>query len=107
TARAAAEMVEGLHRFLDRETAASVGRRQGHWGRDFSSPEAYEKSVEPNRGRLERIVGAVDPRVSPVEMYLVGTTDSPSLVAEAPGFKVHAVRWDVYPGVHGEGLLLE
>jgi dienelactone hydrolase len=107
TDEAASAMVEGLHRFLDRQTAASVERRARHWSRDFSSPESYARSVEPNRRRLERIIGAVDPRASPVVMHLVGSTDAPSELAKAEGFRVLAVRWDVYPGVQAEGLLLE
>ncbi|QDV35774.1 alpha/beta hydrolase family protein [Tautonia plasticadhaerens] len=107
TDEAAAAMVEGLHRFLDRQTASSVGRRARHWDRDTSSPEAYARSVEPNRGRLGRIVGAVDPRVAPVAMHLAGSTEAPAELARAEGFRVLAVRWDVYADVQAEGLLLE
>ncbi|CAN5688264.1 hypothetical protein BH23PLA1_BH23PLA1_09270 [soil metagenome] len=103
----AEEMVEGLHRFLDRELKASIEARSRHWERDLTSPEAYAGSVEPNRKRLENILGAVDPRVAPVEMHLVGKTDAPALLAESDRLQVFAVRWDVYEGVHGEGLLLE
>ncbi|MEW4570283.1 hypothetical protein AB1L88_20645 [Tautonia sp. JC769] len=104
---AARAMVEGLHRFLDRETAASIARRAGHWDRDCSGPDAYARSVDPNRGRLERIVGAVGPRVEAVAMHLAGTTDQPAEVARAERFRVFAVRWDVFPGVQAEGLLLD
>ena len=100
-------MVEGLHRFLDRETAASVERRARHWDRDTSSAEAYAKSVAPNRERLARIVGAVDPRIAPPRMDLVATTEAPALIAEAESFRVYAVRWPVYDDVDAEGLLLE
>ncbi len=104
---AAAEMVEGIHRFLDRETEASLEARQRHWQRDYSSPEAYIESVDLNRRRLEAILGAVDPRVSPVEMHLVGTTEAPALLADSERFEVFAVRWNVYSDVQAEGLLLE
>src|SRR5262249_9592831 len=33
-------MVEGMHKYLDRETAASVERRKERWKPDFSSVEA-------------------------------------------------------------------
>src|SRR6266567_5190463 len=42
-----AKMVEGIDRFLMREIERSVQERQKHWHRDFSSREAYAKSVEP------------------------------------------------------------
>ncbi len=39
-----ARMVEDLHKFADRETAASVERRARYWRRDFSSPQATTKA---------------------------------------------------------------
>lgn len=103
----AAQMVEGIDKYLMRELAASVEKRAQYWKPDFSSPEAYAKSVQPNRDRLKKILGVVDQRVSPVEMQLVATTTQPALVAETVSYKVFAVRWPVLPGVDGEGLLLE
>ncbi|HEY1377265.1 MAG TPA: hypothetical protein VGF55_10750, partial [Gemmataceae bacterium] len=102
----AAAMVAGLHKYLDRELAASVEKRKQFWKPDFSSPEAYAKSVQPNRDRLKKILGVVDQRLPPA-MELVATTDQPALVAETDRYKVYAVRWPVLPGVDGEGLLLE
>src|SRR5262245_37673123 len=102
----AAAMVAGLHKYLDREQAASVEKRKQFWKPDFSSPEAYAKSVQPNRDRLKKILGVVDQRLPPA-MELIATTDQPSLVAETERYKVHAVRWPVLPGVDAEGLLLE
>ena len=98
----AAAMVAGLHKYLDRETAASVEKRRQFWKPDFSSPEAYAKSVQPNRERLKKILGVVDQRLRP-GMELIATTDQPSLVAETERYKVHAVRWPVLPGVPGGG----
>jgi len=46
------KMVDGIHTYLDRETAASVAKRKDFWKPDFSTPEAYLKSIEPNRERL-------------------------------------------------------
>jgi dienelactone hydrolase len=99
-------MVAGMHQYLDRELAASVEKRKQFWKPDFSSPEAYAKSVQPNRERLKKILGVVDQRLPPA-MELVATTEQPSLVVETERYKVHAVRWPVLPGVDGEGLLLE
>jgi dienelactone hydrolase len=107
TADPALAMVEGIHRFLDRELKASVERRQVHWKRDDTSREAYERSVSPNRERFRTIVGAVGERVAPVEMLYVSGPDLPAKVAENNQMTVYAVRWSVYPGVDAEGLLLE
>ncbi len=103
----AAAMVEGIDKYLMRELAASVEKRKEHWRLDFSSLEAYEKSVQPNRERLKKILGVMDARVSPVVMEYVGEGTPSPLVAETETYKVYAVRWPVLPGVDGEGLLLE
>jgi len=103
----AAQMVAGIDAYLLKDAEASIEGRPRYWKRDFSSAQAYEKSVEPNRQRLRKIIGAVDPRVAPVDVELVATTSTPALVAETKSYRVHAVRWPVLKGVDAEGLLLE
>ncbi len=103
----AKKMVAGIDRYLLRATDASVADRKRHWQRDYSSPEAYEKSVAPNRERLRKIIGAVDARVPFDGFSLAGTTTQTSLIASTERYDVHALRWPVFPGVNGEGLLLE
>jgi dienelactone hydrolase len=103
----AAQMVEGIDKYLMRELAASVERRQQYWKPDFSSVEAYRKSVQPNRERLKKILGVVEERVPFTEFEFVGTSKQTPLVAETAMYQVFAVRWPVLPGVDGEGLLLE
>jgi cephalosporin-C deacetylase-like acetyl esterase len=102
----AARMVEGIDKYLMRELASSAEKRKQYWKPDFSSPENYARSVEPNRERLKKIIGVVDQRL-PVKMEYVATTDTPALLAETDSYKVFAVRWPVFEGVDGEGLLLE
>jgi cephalosporin-C deacetylase-like acetyl esterase len=103
----AAQMVEGIDKYLMRELAASVEKRKQYWKPDFASAEAYTKSVQPNRERLKKILGVVDERVPFRGFELVGTTEQPALVAETDTYKVFAVRWPVLLGVDGEGLLIE
>src|SRR5262249_55199091 len=52
----ASQMVDGIDRFLLRKLAESPARREVHWSRDFSSPAAFSKSVEPNRARLAKMI---------------------------------------------------
>ena len=102
-----AQMVAGIDKFLLREIDRSTGERARLWKRDFSSREAYEKSVTPNRERFRKSVGAVDARLPVVELEFVETTLEPSLVAETDSYTIRAVRWPVFEGVFGEGLLLQ
>src|SRR5579859_7361511 len=83
----AAQMVEGIDKYLMRELAASVEKRKQYWKPDFSSAAAYTKSVQPNRERLKQILGIVDTRVSPVEMEYVGTATQPAMIAETDDYK--------------------
>ena len=100
------QMVAGIDKYLMRATAASVEQRKQFWKPDYSTPEKYSQSVQPNRERLKKIIGVVDQRLPP-RMELVATTDVPALVAETERYKIFAVRWPVLEGVDGEGLLLE
>jgi dienelactone hydrolase len=103
----AAKMVEGIDKYLMRELGETGAKRKQFWKPDFSSVEAYKKSVEPNRQRLRKILGVLDARVEPVEIEYVSTTKQPALIAETDAYKIYTVRWPVLEGVDGEGLLLE
>jgi dienelactone hydrolase len=99
----AAEMTAGIDKFLMRELERSVGERPKFWNRDFSSAAAYEKSIQPNRERLRRMIGAVDARTAAA--WPDAGTDG-VFVARSEAFTVETARWPVFPGVYGEGLLL-
>src|ERR1035437_3769189 len=102
-----AQMVAGIDRLLTRLTAQSIGERQQYWQRDFSSAEAYDRSVQPNRERLRSIFGAVDARLPVTALEFMSSTSSPAKVGETESFTVHAVRWPVFEGVYAEGLWLQ
>jgi dienelactone hydrolase len=101
-----AKMVEGMHKYLDREIAASAKTRDGLWQLDKSSPGAYAKSVAPHRESFKKMLGLVDARV-PAQMDRVSEVGKPPSVGSSENFDVYAVKWAVLPGVDGEGLLLE
>lgn len=101
------QMVAGIDRWLLRQIDQSVERRAQHWQRDLSSPEAYTRSVEPNRERFRAMIGAVDGRIAPARMERVAQFWESSLIATKELFEVHAVRWPVLEGVYGEGLLFQ
>lgn len=88
-----AEMVAGIDRFLSRLTAEASAR----------SPQV---DPDKHRPRLREILGAVDARVSPDTMDLVGTLEAPALVAETQEVTIQRVRWPVHDDTFGEGLLL-
>ena len=102
-----AQMVSGISRFLDREINAAVKRRPKFWNRDYQSGEAYLKSVENNRKRLQFCIGAVDKLIPFEGLELVSNTTRDSLRYKDNHMEIHLVRWPVFKGVTGEGLLVK
>jgi len=103
----AARMVDGIHRYLDRATDAAAGSREKFWNRDFASAERYNLSVAPNRDHLRLIIGATDQRLPATDIQLSAGNPDAVAIASGAGYKIYAVRWPVFEGVDGEGLLLE
>jgi dienelactone hydrolase len=92
-----AKQVEGMHKYLDRELAASAKKRDETWLRGDTAK---------HREALKKMLGLVDTRVAPRMEYISGPGE-PAVIAECEAFTVYAVRWGVLPGVDGEGLLFE
>ena len=102
----ASQLVEGVDRFLLQELDKSIAARAKFWQRDFSSADAYYKSIEPNRKHLAHILGVRDPRVPFDGPEYVGTASQPALVGEAERYQIFSVRWPAFGNVTGEGLML-
>ena len=103
----AAQMVEVLDGYVSRAVANSVEGREGLWNRDYSSHNAYTESVEPNRARLQKRIGCLDPRLPIEELAYIATTKTAARLTEDENYTVSRVRWQVFEEVEGEGLLLE
>ena len=105
----AAQMVDGVDRFLSRKTEESVARRARHWNRDFSSVEAYNKSVEPNRKRLAHILGVRDARHafdSPGTITIEDAKPSFQTSGSRFGFFWITQRWPLVGDVWAESYVL-
>ncbi|MBX9622339.1 MAG: dienelactone hydrolase family protein [Gemmataceae bacterium] len=103
----AAKMVAGIHTYLDRELAAAPEKRKALWKLDHSSPEAYAKSVAPNRERLRKLLGVVDRREPPAMYYGLPLGQDRRWQWLFEGGTATVVRWAVLPGVDAEGILIE
>jgi len=113
------QLMDGAHRYIERQIDHSRDGRARFWNRDLSSPAAYEQSVAENRERFRSIIGAVNrgrernhhialpPQTPRVRMEWLADDDQPAVVFESDRYRVIRVRWPVLKGVHGEGLLLE
>ena len=114
------KMLDGAQKFIEEKIKTSVNDRLKLWSRNFSSGEAYEISVEPNRKRFIKCIGVED-KTEPFKNYNVGVPDKnpavfmqklsidddPDLIAETSKYRVYQVRWPVLNRVNGEGLLLQ
>ena len=74
-------MMDGLHRFVERKIEHAVANRKQYWKWDTSSPEAYAKSITPNRERLKKLIGLVDQRV-PMRMEMIGELPNGAVIAK-------------------------
>ncbi len=116
----AAKVVDDAHKFIEDKIVETIGKSATFWNRDFSSKEAYEKSVSPNRKRLMKYIGIEDKNESYISynqglkenwpivtMQKFSDNDDPMVIAETPKYRVFQVRWPVLNKVFGEGLLLQ
>jgi hypothetical protein len=106
------KMMEGAHQLIDKEIAASVVSRSRFWNRDFSSGEAYEQSVNPNRRRLMNYIGMTDrdeppanynvgfeEQTPPVQMQRISDHEDPEVVAETEKSRLPSPLAGVEQGV--------
>ena len=101
------QMVAGIDRFLMRGTETAAQRRPTFWKRDYRADDTYQFSILKNRERFRHCIGAVDTPLPIKGLEYISTTAQSSLRYRDKAMTVHAVRWPVLHGVHGEGLLIQ
>lgn len=97
-------LVAEADRFLLQQLAASETNRARHWHRDFSSADAYDKSIETNRARLAHIIGARDRTNTFVQR--IDAFGESSRLATGLNYTVYSTRSPAFGDVTVEGLLL-
>ena len=88
----AAAMVAGIDRFLMRET-------------DVARQNRVRRPADEARKRLAEMLGIVDVREG-AGIEVAAPADEPVEVGAGAGYRIFEVRWPVFSGVEGEGLLL-
>ncbi len=97
-----AAMVEGIGRWLERETTRCADQRHQTWEAALAGDQWAEFS-KAKRERLRQIFGVVDPRTpGPLEEIQISRTPPP---LDNKGVRTTPIRWPVFEGVHGEGVL--
>lgn len=115
-----AKLLDDAHVFVERKIAESINGRSAFWHRDYSSKDAYEASVQPNRERLMKYIGVENKQASflnrntgfkdsrpAIFMEKVSNVNDPIFVAETEKYRIYQVRWPVLNKVFGEGLLIQ
>ncbi len=102
----AAQMIAGIHRYLDRELRAADQTAAARLQSEPAANELSETAVQERRQEFAHIIGMADDRKPAPSLEFVCSTTDPFRVAATPTYDVHAVRWPVLDGVDGEGLLL-
>jgi dienelactone hydrolase len=101
-----ARMLDGMEKFLLRETDRPLEHRSGLWRAAPAPRNDRQLFITESRTRLRRMIGAVGGRVPFRDLEIISSTRSPAEIAHNESIHVHAVRWPVLEGVEGEGLLL-
>lgn len=103
----ASQLVDGVDRFLIRELDASVAKRVQKWPTPHGPDGKYDEAVEGLRNELKERIGMRDLRMHPtdfqVQSLASGTANS---IRTKDGMVARWVRWPVFEGVDGEGLLV-
>ncbi|APZ93857.1 dienelactone hydrolase family protein [Fuerstiella marisgermanici] len=112
----ASQMVDGIDRFLLRKIDEAPQTRDQFWDLDTSSVEAFNKSIQPNRERLAKMLGVRDGRIDFDSPERVATVATSNLIAVTDKFRVFAIGWPVLAdpaptaknlaSIYGEGLML-
>ncbi|MBM3265493.1 MAG: hypothetical protein FJY97_19020, partial [candidate division Zixibacteria bacterium] len=101
----AAVMVAGIDGYLDRFIEQTKAERRSRLHDRF----AHAGAREEERHRFIRIMGLTDSRTPP-NMEIATPADlsflPPGFVHETAGYTIYPVRWQVFPTVEAEGLLL-
>ena len=101
----AMHMLDGMHTYLDELLQERVAQRTAHWQELFQG-DNVDARLDEKRDQLRSILGAVDKRV-PVRMETFSEPGQESAIPAEDTYTIYPVRWEVLPGVHGEGYLYE
>jgi len=95
---------EANDRFLDAEIVRAKEQRETFWKRDFSSPGAYTKSVQPNRERLGKMLG-IDRETRPDPGIIESVRPLPPIEGDKD-IVPYRIRSKAFGNVDLDGLLL-
>lgn len=102
----AAQMIAGIHRYLDREIAAADGDAETALRSLADAGDAIAARSDEKRQEFARYAGVIDEREPVTALEFVCSTTEPFRIAATRTYDIHAIRWPVLDGVAGEGLLL-
>jgi dienelactone hydrolase len=105
----ASELVSASDRFLLRQLAESPKQRESEWTLALTSQKADE-FLRSKRDRLRQQLGMVDQRLACERFDVVGSfpldKNLPVAIASTSDAVAYRVRWPVFTGVDGTGLLI-
>jgi dienelactone hydrolase len=99
-----AAMVEGIEHWLERETARVAEERARVWQKAAAGQD-WPAFVTKRREQLRKQLGVVDAR-TPGSVEEIKPTETQSSDTRG-SISVRRVRWPVFAGVHGEGVVFQ
>jgi len=103
------KMVEGVGKFLLRETERQKDLRSDSWHLDFLSESTFTKSIATHHKLLLQRLGVVEERVQPFIEILTNprVAGLKSFKIELPKCTISAIHWQVLDGLSAEGILVQ
>lgn len=96
------EMVAGIGRWLEKESHTAAAERARVW-QEADRGDSWDAFADARRQQLREIIGAIDPRTAGfIEQVTIAGAEEHGV---AGVYTAHNVRWPVFEGVHGEGIL--
>lgn len=107
----ASALVDGVDRFLLNQLSKSVEQRIAQWPGAEGIPADSPDAIQLRRAKLQKQLGMVDPRLSPGNFQVqraIATGNEPQTapLARTDNAIAEWVKWPVFEGVDGEGILV-
>jgi dienelactone hydrolase len=114
TGDAAARMLEGIDRFLDKQLEQSWNASVRSWPKPQEKPtlpekakELYVRETKAIRTILSERIGLVDVRSIDTSLVQQSAFGKDPHLFHNEAFTIYEVAWNVYPGVQASGLVIQ
>jgi dienelactone hydrolase len=101
------ELLDGAHRFVDQKIKQAGIEREQEWIKGMVSNNQNDQLLKDKRKKLKEILGVASLAVTEPGIEVMANLSDPVAVAEMEHYAIFQIKWPVFGGLYGEGLLLK